>query len=195
MVSDGHDDASRRSFKEIGDFAFGGLTGNWRSQHLSLEDLTVSEVKNRLLRRIDDGLAITSWVGHSDRDVWGFEGVLSSGDVGRLTNSGNPTIVMQWGCWNNYYVDPKPNTMTYRWLVAPDRGAAVSVGATTLMEAGSERMLARYVYEAMSAGKTLGESIHLSKRRLVEEFGVDSTRDLLGGFVILGDPAVRALVQ
>jgi len=71
--------------------------------------------------------------------------------------------------------------------------AAAAVGSTTLTEAGSERALARKVFAGLSRGDTLGESLNNAKRAMVQQYGHASVRDLLGGFVILGDPTMVPL--
>jgi len=129
---------------------------------------------------INNGSAITGWIGHSDRRLWGFDGVLKHRDVVELNNAGSPTVVLQWGCWNTYYVDPRGNTMAHSWLTQPDAGAAAVIGATTLTEAGSEEDMAEIVFAKISP-------------ELIQRYGLASVQDLIGGFVILGDPTLTPL--
>jgi len=111
LASDGRDDGSQR----FGDRAARAL-GGWTVRHFALESMTRDRVRSRLIKQINNGSAITGWIGHSDRRLWGFDGVLKHRDVVELNNAGSPTVVLQWGCWNTYYVDPRGNTMAHSWL-------------------------------------------------------------------------------
>jgi len=35
-----------------------------------------------------------------------FSHLFSNAHAAALTNAGKPFVVVQWGCWNTYYVDP-----------------------------------------------------------------------------------------
>ncbi len=192
IASDGKDDGSERSFKMIGDKATSALSG-WSVKHYALESMKPAKARERLIRQINSGAAITGWIGHSDRRLWGFDGVLRHKDVVELRNGGSPTIVLQWGCWNTYYVDPRGDTMAHRWLSQPGVGAAAVIGATTLTEAGSEDEMARQVFAKIAEGMNLGQAVRAAKSELIEQFGLSSVQDLIGGFVILGDPTMKPL--
>jgi len=112
--------------------------------------------------------------------------VLPSGET--LTE---PTAVMQFGCWNAYYVAPRANTLAHQWLVDGDHGTALVMGSSTLAEAGSEQAFANRIMEGLAAGCSYGDAVRDAKLKMIRAYGLDSVRDLINGFVILGDPAMR----
>jgi len=69
------------------------------------------------------------------------------------------------------------------------------MGATTLTEAGSEQDFASLIMDGLSSGSSYGEAVVAAKRSLVQSYGLESVKDLVNGFVILGDPAMKPPIQ
>ena len=69
-------------------------------------------------------------------------------------------MVVQWGCWNTYYVDPVNNYLVQSFLFSGDQGAAAVLGASTLTDSYSEELLGglltpRLVTPGMPMGQAL----------------------------------------
>lgn len=159
----------------------------------SLQDMSRKQVRNRLIASINRGASMTSYIGHSDTRLWSFDGILTKTDVSNLQNDGNPTLVLQWGCWNTYYVEPRADAMAHEWLRLKDKGAVAVMGATTLTDAGTEEELAQELFVHVAAGKTIGQAVNLAKTELAGRYSSQGVRELLKGFIILGDPAIVPL--
>ena len=110
-------------------------------------------------------------------------------DASALTNSGQPTIVTQWGCWNAYYVHPTRKSMADHLLLSGDRGAAAVFGAATLSYDASERALGTILTAGLvTPGNTIGAALRDAKIELNARH--PEMTDVLLGWTLLGDPAL-----
>jgi hypothetical protein len=143
--------------------------------------------KNMLIDAINGGVALTNFIGHSGPMVWSFQGLFGNADVASLTNAGAPTVVTQWGCWNNYYVSPTYESLAQKLLLSGDRGAAAVLGATSLTEEASDVALGELLAPRLATrGLTLGQAVLQAKRELAQRR--PETVDVILGWTILGDP-------
>ena len=124
----------------------------------------------------------------SIRRAWPGLGARSS-DAAALTNAGRPSAVVQWGCWNTYYVDPANNTLAHKFLLSGDRGAAAVMGATTLSFANNERQLGNLMMGRLAqSGMTIGDAMLAAKADLARSRA--NMLDVLLGWTIMGDPTL-----
>ncbi len=191
MAADKIDDSSRADFASMTDDMVGVLPESWSTKRVYLSKHERRTARRKVMRHINQGAALTTWMGHSDQRVWSFDRLLRRRDVRTLGNVGRPTVLTQYGCWNNYYVQPDRKTMANAWLMDPDRGAAVVTGASALTEIASEQALSILVTRFMTVqGLSVGEAVLAAKHTLVRQQTLDAVRDVVSGYVILGDPAV-----
>jgi len=186
FVSDAKE--SKISFASIND-SISALGADWNVESISLDDpLSVAETKAQLLASFNRGVAMVTYAGHSGPNNWSMRNLLTSSDVANLSNAGRPTVVVQYGCWNAYYVAPSNGTMAHRFLLSGDRGAAAVMGATTLTSGSSDSLLAGLVTPHLaSPGMTIGDAIVTAKQQIGPEAG---RLDVLIGWTLLGDPAL-----
>jgi hypothetical protein len=177
------------SFKAISNGMAGSLPGDWAVENIHLDDLSVSVARTRLLGAMNRGTALVTFTGHSGPQEWTFSNLFNIRDAQALTNSGKPFVVVQWGCWNNYYVDPVYNYLVQSFLLSGDRGAVAVLGATTLADSGSERQLGQMLTPRLTQpGMTLGRALQLSKSELAQAH--PDLLDVLLGWSLMGDPAL-----
>ncbi|MCI0417310.1 C25 family cysteine peptidase [bacterium] len=151
--------------------------------------MSVSAAKTLLINSINSGRALTSYFGHSGLNVWTFENLFTANDAANLTNAGKPTVVTQYGCWNTYFVSPQYNTLGHKLLLSGDRGAASVLGAATLTEGQSERMLGqRFFSRLFQPGQTIGSALQGAKADLGSTH--PDLLDVLLGWTLLGDPTM-----
>ncbi len=126
------------------------LRAGWNVTRAYVSDAGVTAARQTLIDGINQGAAVTSYFGHSDATQWTFGGLFTAANTKLLTNSESPTVVTQWGCWNNYYVAPQFNTLAHKFLFPGDPasadyplpgGAAAVFGASTIATDSSERAL------------------------------------------------------
>ena len=116
---------SGTSFSEISDGFIEQLPDGWSVTRAYLDDGGVGPARALLLDAMNSGVALTSYVGHSSSTRWTFAGLFNTVNAAALTNNGRPTAVIQWGCWNTYFVEPSSNSLGHALLLDPDRGAAL----------------------------------------------------------------------
>ena len=165
------------------------LPAGWTVDRAYVATDGVSAARATLLAKLNEGVALTSFFGHSGPTVWTFQGLFRSSDAPLLTNAGRPTVVTQWGCWNTYYVSPSYNTLGHTFLLSGDRGAAAVLGASTLTESVSEEKLGRLVTPRMvTPGMTIGQAVVDAKQNLA--LTDPGLIDVQLGWSLLGDPAM-----
>lgn len=166
------------------------LPGGWGVERAHIDEVGLATARARVIGKINEGVALTSYVGHSSATAWTFDGLFNSNDASLLTNAGRPTVVAQWGCWNTYFVSPLVTTLGNALLLNGDRGAAAVLGATTLTQARSEEMLGALVMPRIALpGTTIGEAVLGAKQQLATTH--PDLVDVLLGWTILGDPAIE----
>ena len=179
------------SFSSLSESLRDQLPGPWAVTTAYADQLGVAAARDKILDTLNQGVAVTSYFGHSGPTFWG-RGLLTAAqlEVG-LTNVGLPTVATQWGCWNTYFVEPRLNTMAHKLLLGatPERGAAAVLGSATLTEVLSEvafgpELLGRMV----QPGQRLGDAIQEAKEAVVTDGG--GPEDVVLGWTLLGDPTL-----
>ena len=193
LAADDYDRPSRFDFTQASEQMAVLAPSDWQVRRVYLDALGVSEARSELLGEMNAGVAVTSFMGHSGPTAWSFDGLFSAADATALTNAGRPTVVTQWGCWTTYYVSPRHETLGDTLLLSGDRGAAAVLGATTLTEARSERILGLEIFRRLFVpGETLGGAILEAKRRLAA-LEDPAVLDVLIGWNLLGDPTLSVV--
>ena len=188
VAADGFDAAGGVSF--TGDAnRFRGLLSGFETESAYVDQLGVVGARGRLTEAIGRGAALTVFFGHSGPTAWGTNGFFTTADAASLTNYGKPTVVVQWGCWNTYHVEPAFNTLGHTFLVGGNQGAAAVLGSATLMSTGSEELLSSYLARRLvEPGLSIGHAVTLAKQELAAR---DAGKlDAILGWTILGDPAL-----
>ena len=178
------------SFKDIGTQFIAGMPAGWTNTSINLDDMTVASARTQLLAAMNGGTALVSYVGHSGPTSWtSFSNLFNNTDAAALTNAGRPFVVVQWGCWNTYYVDPINNYLVQKLLLSGDRGAAAVLGATTLADSDSEALLGELLTPRLATpGMTIGQAVRDAKLELAQTH--PELTDILLGFSLMGDPAL-----
>lgn len=177
------------SFASASEHFLDGLGSGWQAERAYLDQLAVSDARAKVIHFINEGAALTSFVGHSGPSVWSFSGLLNGSDVLGLSNAGEPTVVVQWGCWNTYYAEPRADTLAHRFLLSGDRGAAAVLGSATLLSTSSAEALSERLSPLLAKpGTTLGEAITAAKKDLARTD--PELLDALLGWTLLGDPGM-----
>ena len=149
----------------------------------------VDPARDELLARLDQGVSVTMYLGHSSSQEWTEVGLFDAAAAAGLENA-SPTVVVQFGCWNTYYVAADADTMAHALLLDPTGGAAAVMGSSTLSSSGNDIALAGYLSSVLSDGTlTVGEAVLAAKQALQAHAG-GATADTQFGWTILGDPAL-----
>ena len=177
------------SFKNISLALSAGMPSNWAVENVHLDDMNVVTARSQLIAAMNRGTALVTFTGHSGPQEWTFSNLFNIQNAATLTNAGRPFVVVQWGCWNNYYVDPIYNYLVQSFLLSGDRGAAAVLGATTLADSNSEHLLGQLLTPRLTQpGMTLGQALQISKSELAQTH--PELLDVLLGWSLMGDPAL-----
>ncbi len=195
FAADKFDLSNGYSFKEDAEILIDVLPIQWKNNitidnKAYIDDDGVSLAKSKINSKINQGVALTSFIGHSGPTAWSFDSLFSSADASLLSNVSRPTVVTQWGCWNTYFVSPTENTMAHAFLLNQNGGAASVLGASTLTKAKHEKELAKLVLSFLTVDQlSLGEAVTQAKR-IYAQTNPDAL-DVILGWNILGDPTLR----
>ncbi len=177
------------SFKDISKGLEANLPSDWMVASIHLDDLAVTAARQQLLDAMNRGTALVTFTGHSGPTSWTFSSLFTTSHAAQLTNVGKPFVAVQWGCWNTYYVDPVNNYLVQSLLFSGDRGAAAALGAVTLTEAESERLLGELLTPRMvQPGVRLGDALQQAKAELAQTN--PDLLDVLLGWTLMGDPTL-----
>ncbi len=190
LAADGTDAEGARTFSSISDQLAPQLPAGWPLARTYVDDLGAETARAQLIAAFNQGPALVHFVGHSGPTVWSFQGLFSSADADALTNFTGPSLVVQWGCWNTYHVAPELDTLAHRMLLAGPQGAAAVIGSSTLSRTESDQLLGPALLGRLAVpGATIGEALKNAKRAIAA--GPGDLRDVLLGWTLLGDPALK----
>jgi hypothetical protein len=177
------------NFKNINLGFAASLPAGWTTQNISLDDLTVPAAQTQLIAAMNSGTALITFTGHSGPTSWTFSGLFNTTKAAALTNADRPFVVVQWGCWNTYHIDPVNNYLVQSFLFSGDKGAAAVLGASTLTDSESEDLLGQLLTPRLvTPGLSIGQALLQAKTELAQSH--PDLLDVLLGWSIMGDPAL-----
>lgn len=195
FAADKYDVSNGYSFKSDAETLIKHLPQNWQANidldaKAYVDDDGIDIAKAKITNQVNQGVALTSFVGHSGPKDWSFSRMFSIGDANALFNADSPTIVTQWGCWNTYFVLPTEDTMAHAFMLNQNGGAASVLGASTLTKAEHEKGLAQLLlYNLTHEEMTLGEATTQAKRAYAQTH--PEALDVILGWNLLGDPSLK----
>ncbi|MDT8322147.1 MAG: C25 family cysteine peptidase, partial [Xanthomonadales bacterium] len=151
-----------------------------------------------LFDQLEQGRALTGFVGHGSPAMWTFQGLLTPDDIKDLYNDGNPTLIGTMTCYTSYFVSPESDTVAHRWMngyrenaagariEGVPNGAVAIHGAATLSQYRGNEIFARKVQELQLAGETLGRATLIARR----EAQANRMTDNVINWTLLGDPTL-----
>jgi Peptidase family C25/GEVED domain len=187
LVAGGTDGES--DFSAISDGFAALLPGSWQSTEAYVDDIGIGPASALVLDELSAGASLVSYVGHSAPIQWSTadQTVLTSTQVGALSG-GVSDLVVQWGCWNSYFVSPNADTMAHAFLLAPGKGAAGVIGVSALTGADAHQALGNALYPFLAPGSRVGDALRSAKTALAGQRGLH--HDILLSSTLLGDPAM-----
>ena len=181
------DSAPGVNFTAMSDDFASRIASGWSVERAHISELGVSGARQVLLDAINRGTALVNYTGHSDTTRWTFQGLFGAADVAGLTNTGKPTVAVQLGCWNSYYVSPISQSVSQALLFGDDRGAAAVMGGTGLVTVWSDERLGQKLMPRLTTpGKSIGDALMEAKQALWDV----TLKDVNLGWTLLGDPAL-----
>jgi len=152
-----------------------------------MDALGLAGARAALKAQMNQGGAFVGFLGHSSYARWSFAGLFTTADAAALTNSGRPNVVNQFGCWNNYFVEPTYNTLGHVLLLSGDRGAAATLGMATLSDVSTEGLLGPILTpRLLRPGTPIGQALVEAKAEVARI--APNRPDVQVGMTLLGDP-------
>jgi len=177
------------SFAVLSDKAIAQMPGGWSVQRTYLDDLGVAGARTDLIGAMNAGAALTHYLGHSDSRTWSYHNLFGMADAQALTNAGRPTVVVQWGCWNTYFVTVSASSLAEKLLVSGDRGAAAVIGPSGRTRVESDSLMStRLMPLLVEPGTSVGQAL-LAAKRATRDANAHAI-DVYLGVNLLGDPAL-----
>ncbi len=177
------------SFTDFSNDLAGRLPSSWSVQNTSLDNTSVSVAQAQLIAAMNGGTALVNFSGHSAPTQWSMYNLFNINNAVALTNVGNPFVVVQYGCWNTYEVNPTNNDLVQAFLLSGDQGAAAVLGSGTLSDTNSEQSLGELLTPLMAQpGMTVGQALLSAKQQL--NTIQPGLVDVQLGWSLMGDPAL-----
>ena len=195
MVTDKDDLATGVNFSADAEDLIEAMPSDWRGA-LRNDFRAFPEIDghqaahDKVINIMNAGVSVVEYIGHSSQFSWAFTSppMLQLSEIPGLTNVGKPALVVQWGCFNTYYVDPNGTSMGDRFMLDGEHGAVSVLGASSLTTAEGERGLGVELNKLMFIdGMTIGDALISAKQALAEK---GDHRDIQLAWQILGDPAL-----
>ncbi|MEE9448055.1 MAG: C25 family cysteine peptidase, partial [Arenicellales bacterium] len=190
FAADIRDEVEQYDYKRESNLAIARHFKGWNISRAYIDDLGAEQAKAAISKNINNGTSLVVYTGHSSKDRLSFHDLFDGDDAAQLSNHGQPTIVTQWGCWNNYNIEPTEISMADQFLLNGEQGAVAIIGASTLTNALTEKLLAELFYAEMANGKSIGRALLDAKRTLAVEN--PDAKDLLLGVSLMGFPELVA---
>ena len=146
------------------------------------------KLREDLLRSVNEGNLITTYIGHGGEVNWASEDILQIDDCRAFTNRSFLPLFITVTCEFSRYDDPLRTSAGEELMVNPEGGAVALLTTTRAVFVGGATLLTDSVFNVVlqkenGAYQTLGQIIRKAKNSV-------STGDKLR-FTLLGDPALR----
>lgn len=157
------------------------------------KDCEAEECKRRIMNALNAGTLLVSYVGHSAKETWAAEKLLSIPALEQLNNSDRLPVMLPMTCLEGYYQQADADTLAESIVRLDGKGAVASWSATGLgLVTGHDYLergffLATFYQDVQEAGA----AATAGKLFLAANAPPGKYDDLLDTFVFLGDPAVR----
>lgn len=163
---------------------------------LQAEQLVIGQtpdVREALLRRLNEGAAIVNYMGHGAVDIWAQEEVLTNDDIANLRQDGRLPFVVVWACLSGYFIHPEQRSLGEVLLLTPARGAVAALVPSGETYPTDQHTLAKALFgQPLKTEATIGEALLAAMRDL--DPTQPGERDIINTFVLLGDPALRLVL-
>jgi len=163
------------------------------SEGVSAAALGTATTKARLLGALGDGAALLTYAGHGGVKTFGAEGFLTSEDVPSLANERFP-VVLAVDCMNAYFDHPYYDALSEELVRAPNGGAVAFFGSSAITRSSGHRDIALAFHNAFWREPALRLGDVAARAHASVAWRTDAA-ELIGSFLLLGDPALRLNVN
>ncbi len=163
-----------------------------------VDEIGLLDARSRAVQALSGDADWINYLGHSSPNRWAAQNLLDTNQLAGITRTGAPSIVSQWGCWNNYFVLPNQDTMAHALMLRSNRLSAAVLGSTSLAEDQSHLALGLKFFDLVEDGRfdnsdmtpvnTVGEALQRAKIELLRT--QPEHRESSFSVTLFGDPAM-----
>ena len=149
-----------------------------------LSQSPLEEARRRLISGLDAGTVMTCYMGHGGMGQWAHEGLLTSGDVGALSNGSRLPVVVALTCLCARFAFPGYDCIGEAFVVKPGGGAVALWGPSGMSQNDEAKGLGGgFIQAALGRpGNRLGDAILSATAK-----GSETSKT----YNLLGDPALK----
>jgi hypothetical protein len=156
----------------------------------------LSKATKEIQSFVNQGMLITSFVGHGDVTRWGAEPfgggdyILEPADLSAMTNKNRLTFVLPLDCLNGYFSQPFQYALAEEWVKAQNGGAIACFAPSGLSHQWEHELISQLVFSKifLDDENRLGIVATQSK---VDAYYAGASDNVLISFNLIGDPATR----
>jgi hypothetical protein len=143
------------------------------------------QVKNELLRRLNQGPLLVNYIGHGTLEFWRGD-IFGSDDAEALTNGLRLPLVIGMTCLTGFFQDVYYETLAESFLKAKNGGAVAVWTSSGLTEPDKQAVMNKEMIRLLFNGEglTLGEAAVRAKASVTD-------MDIRKTWILFGDPTTR----
>lgn len=153
-----------------------------------------TDVRNKIVEKMNEGIVISQYIGHSARTQWAGEAVWATvrsdgtNDLDLLASNDRLPVNLPWTCLEGYFILPNQESIAEEMLRMSDRGIIASFSPTGLDVATGHDVLTQGFYEGLFEKREtqLGPLTSYAKTDLIGR----GYERMLYTYIYLGDPAL-----
>lgn len=184
-------DNNSASFQDDNEALIASLPPGYEAERVYLASYASAAVaKQDLISRMNEGMLISSYIGHGDMTHWTGDGLFQSSDVALLANKKKLTFVVSFGCLNGFFALPAGYCLGEEFVAAANGGAVAAFGSSGLDYEWEDQILSEQLFDLIFKSKSaiLGAAATQSK---IKAYALGTSENTLNNFTLLGDPAAR----
>lgn len=149
--------------------------------------------KERIIRALSNGAVLAQYAGHGGRIVWAHENIFGNVSVDLVEPTPHIPFMLVLSCYNGYFDQPGEPSMAEKLLRKENGGIIGMLSATRLTYGSGNDALNRIIFDHLFKRneRQLGALSFDTKVELLINRGVSSNIEVMMGYTLFGDPAMK----
>lgn len=149
--------------------------------------------KERIIRALSNGAILAQYAGHGGRIVWAHENIFGNVSVDLVEPTPHIPFMLVLSCYNGYFDQPGEPSMAEKLLRKENGGIIGMLSATRLTYGSGNDALNRIIFDHLFKRneRQLGALSFDTKVELLINRGVAGNIDVMMGYTLFGDPAMK----
>jgi hypothetical protein len=167
-----------------------GILSRFEPEPILLSQLGAAETRSRIRASFEEGMSLTSYIGHGGIHLWASENVLETSDVTELGPQSSQPVLVTMNCLNGYFHFPYFDALSEALVKAEDKGAVAAFSPSGLSLDGPAHEFHQVLLTELTSGRAarLGDAVLAAQRNYAQSGALP---ELLSIYHLLGDPALR----